>query len=87
MKNKIRTKDFYLAAALLALGSKLDEVDKTDSRHMEFTIISERKFESENIPVADLESYEKQWANKTLEINAYEFKEAIQRMKSVIHST
>ena len=97
MKNKITTTDVYFCAALLALGSKLEDVDKTDRRHMQFTVSRDfYKFESENLPsnttvaVAnnlDLEYYEKEWANGTLMINAIQFKDAIQRMKSVIHSS
>lgn len=93
MKNKIETTDLYLTAALMALGSKLDNVDKSDPRHMKFTIVQspEYNFQSENLPPAQastntLEYYEKEWANGTLLINAVQFKDAIQRMKSVIHS-
>jgi hypothetical protein len=88
MKNKIETTDIYLTAALLALGSKLESVDKSDPRHMKFVVIS-KEFESENLPKApngDLGLYENEWANGTLLINAVAFKDAIQRMKSVIHS-
>lgn len=95
MKNKIETTDVYLAAALLALGAKLDSTDKTDPRHMKFNIVpNEPTFQSENLPAhpagtympLDLEFYENQWANGVLVINAVQFKDAIQRMKSVIHS-
>lgn len=95
MKNKIETTDIYFCAALLALGSTLDNVDKTDPRHMKFTVARQGyEFQSENLPSAepvathqpDLELLEKQWANGVLLINAVQFKDAIQRMKSVIHS-
>lgn len=90
MKSIHVTTDIYLAAAMLSLGARLDGVDKSDPRHMEFTIIAkDTKFESNNLPTPepmDLESIEKQWVNGTLMINAVSFKDAIQRMKSVIHS-
>jgi hypothetical protein len=88
MKNKIETTDIYFTAALLALGFKLDSVDKSDIRHMKFFIVP-KEFESENLPKVSLdglEFYENEWANGTLVINAVAFKDAIQRMKSVIHS-
>jgi hypothetical protein len=98
MKNKIETTDIYLTAALLALGFKLDGVDKSDLRHMRFSMSMQEPvytFKSENIPPAtvsassipmDFEYYENEWANGTLMINAIHFKDSIQRMKSVIHS-
>ena len=93
MKNKIETTDIYFTAALLALGSRLEEVDKSDPRHMKFTVVGnpEYNFQSDNIPAAQsatntLDFYENQWANGALLINAVAFKDAIQRMKSVIHS-
>jgi hypothetical protein len=95
MKNKIETTDVYLTAALLTLGAKLEGTDKSDPRHMKFTIVpNEPSFQSENIPAypagakmpIDLEFYENQWANGVLVLNAVQFKDAIQRMKSVIHS-
>jgi hypothetical protein len=95
MKNKIETTDIYLTAALLALGAKLESTDKSDIRHMRFSVIpNQAEFISENLPSKpvgdymplDLEFYENQWVNGTLMINAIAFKDAIQRMKSAIHS-
>lgn len=94
MSTKITT-DIYFAAALLALGAKLDKTDKADPRHMEFHFSSPLKA----VPPAltgtpgtmvadalDLESLETEWVNKSMKINAFEFAEAIKRMKSVVHS-
>ena len=89
MKNKLITSDIYLAAALLSLGARLDDVDKSDTRHMKFTLVSTAPpFESSHLQKAclDLEDPENAWANGSLMVNATNFKDAIQRMKSVIHS-
>lgn len=34
----------------------------------------------------DLEKLENEWVNKTLTVNAFEFAEALKRMKSIVHS-
>lgn len=95
MKNIITTSDIYFTAALIALGAKLDSVDKSDPRHMQFTVVRQGyEFQSDNLPEGsavasmqiDLEEYEKQWVNGTLIINAVAYKNSIQQMKSVIHS-
>jgi len=82
------TSDVYLASACLALGYKLETVDRKDPRHMKFEF-SETGFQSENLPNALplLDSIETQWANRTLTVNAFDFSEAIKRMKSLIHSS
>jgi hypothetical protein len=96
--NTKKTTDIYLTSALLALGAKLENVDRNDPRHMVFEVsLKLPEFQSENLNTAvnvnnvvpfylDLDYYEKEWANATLVINAVAFKDAIQRMKSVIHS-
>ena len=101
MKTKLTTSDIYLASVLLALGAKIDSVDKSDPRHMKFTLVPNKpsvEFTSETLMNAvtaevasgklpiDLEYYEKEWTNGTLLINAVAFKNGIQQMKSVIHS-
>ncbi len=98
MSTKITT-DIYFAAALLALGAKLDRTDKTDPRHMEFHFSSPMRdappaltgtgtvnLPFVKVPTMDLEALETQWVNKSMSINAFEFAEAIKRMKSVVHS-
>lgn len=104
MKTKTTTQDIYFAAAMLSLGAKLDDTDKTDSRHMKFSLSIESPnytFKSENLPLpdtsgsvtvsgvfsVDFDYYEKEWANASLMVNATKFKDALQRMKSVVHST
>lgn len=96
MKNKTTTPDIYFASAMLALGAKMDSVDKSDPRHMQFTLIMPTyEFSSPILQGAtssaiavsmDFDYFEKEWANKTLLINAIDFKDAIQRMKSIIHT-
>lgn len=102
MKTKITTTDIYLASALVALGARIESSDKADPRHIKFTLIPNEPsvtFQNETLANAvttqvssgklpiDLEFYEKEWANGTLMINAVAFKNAIQQMKSVIHSS
>lgn len=93
----LKTTDIYLAAALMSLGAKLDNVDREDPRHMEFQMMLEPvKFESPvltnavNAPDPEkaltLLEYEKCWMNGELMVNAVKFAEAIKRMKSVVHS-
>lgn len=94
MSTKITT-DIYFAAALLALGAKLDKTDKTDPRHMEFHFSSPLKEVPPALtgtpgtvmaPSLNLDGLETEWVNKSMKINAFEFAEAIKRMKSVVHS-
>lgn len=43
----LQTTDIYLAAALMSLGAKLEDVNRDDPRHMEFKMeIEPPKFES-----------------------------------------
>ena len=84
------TKDIYLSALWMAMGAKFERVDRTDPRHQVFY------FSESDVPAPDgsrvlvgidLLDLEKQWVNKEIKVNAWEFKEAIQRMKSIIHSS
>ena len=81
------TKDIYLAACWLALGAKLERTDKADRRHMEFHF-SSHEFSSQILNGAslDLNKIETDWANGCVMVNAVQYKDALQRMKAVIHS-
>jgi hypothetical protein len=85
------TSDIYFAAALSALGAVLDDVDKSDSKHMKFTFTprtaeSFAAKETAAIATQDLDFIEKQWVNETLILNAVRYAEALKRLKSVVHS-
>lgn len=88
----LSTTDIYLAAALMSLGAKLDKVNREDPRHMEFQMqMTPPTFQSPVLAEAskveaNLETYEKQWQNGDLLVNAVKFAEAIKRMKSVVHT-
>jgi len=71
------TRDIYLASALLSLGYVLHSVNKKDSRHQEFSF---------EIASTTLHEIELQYANEKLVVNAAHFKNALQRMKSIIHT-
>lgn len=103
-KNTKNTTSIYMTAAFMALGAKLEDIDKTDPRHMIFSLsdgsidpTSETTTYSINdkgqtsvssaISVNNLEVWERAWANETLQVNAVRFMEAIQRLKSIIHSS
>jgi hypothetical protein len=77
MKENFTTSDVYLAAILLALGALYDGADKDDPRHMIF------RFSSEKLEFAEVE---RGWINKTLSVNAWDYAEAIKKMKSIIHA-
>jgi len=77
-EEKFSTKDIYLAAAIIAFGGEYIGADKSEPRHMEFQF---RIGDS-----VDLDDIHTQWVNQTLKINAVAFKNAIQQMKSVVHS-
>lgn len=89
------TTDIYLAAAFLSLGAKLDKTDKSDPRHMVFQFSSPLKSVPPALtgtpgtvmaPSLDLDALENQWVNRNLMVNAFEFAEALKRMKSLVHS-
>ena len=84
------TSDVYLASTYLALGYKLQEVDRKDPRHMKFIFVGKSDGNLGVIQEAttqeNLDNIETQWANRSLMVNAFDQAEAIKRMKSVIHS-
>lgn len=94
----MKTSDVYLSAALLALNFRLEKVDRKDPRHMVFefsdktrTPLQEVRLSTEDgkICLSDnfISDVETMWANRTLTVNAFDFAEAIKRMKSLIHSS
>jgi len=85
-----RTTDVYFGAILLALGWKLERVDRKDPRHMVFEFVGKSSnlgVVQEDTDQENLDTLETQWANRSLTVNAFDFAEAIKRMKSVIHSS
>lgn len=84
-----KTTDIYFASALSALGAKLENVDKSDTRHMIFEFsprTAQLASGALEVPAQDLDYLEREWANKTLLLNGVEYAEAIKRLKSVVHS-
>ena len=86
-----RTTDVYFGATLLALGYTLATVDRKDPRHMVFEFSGKLGgnlgIVQEDINQENLDTLETQWANRSLLVNAFDFAEAIKRMKSIIHSS
>ena len=86
------TKDIRLAAAYLLLGAKLVDVDRTDPRHQEFKFFTQdavnigEDLKIETKRIVDLDKIEKDWVNGELTGNLFEYAQAFQRMKSIIHS-
>lgn len=85
-----KTTDLYLASALSALGAILENVDKTDPRHMIFEFaprkVSTGELAKIDLPTQDLDAIERDWANQILVVNAVQYSEAIKRLKSIVHS-
>lgn len=84
------TKTLGLAAAWASLGANYESVDRTDPKHQEFTFsprnVLSGSLSGFEIPTQDLDVIETQWVNKTLQVNAVDYYDALQRMKSLIHS-
>lgn len=94
MKTKTITHDIYLAASLLTFGCSIESVDRSDPKHIKFTLSMDGpNFESPNLPDAHvvgdggIEKYKNMWLNGTLTVNAVAFKHAFQHMQSIIHSS
>lgn len=73
--DKVITKDLYLAACFICYGHSLEDVDKSDPRHMKFVFTGE-----------GLKSLETKWISRDLSVPAADFADAIRKMKSLIHS-
>ena len=84
----MKTSDVYLASACLALGYKLETVNRTDPHHMQFEFSSTIQTGAlGELSKLELDEVEVKWANRSLLVNAFDFAEAIKRMKSIIHSS
>lgn len=93
------TSDIYFAAALLSFGGEVVSTDRTDVSHIKFTVslkASSIKFSSENLPeppvdeeydASIMETCKKLWANGKLLVNAVDYKNALQRIRTLIHSS
>lgn len=73
-----QTKDIYLAAALLTLGYNLQEVSKKEPKHQVFVF---------EINPSIFKQIELELANEKLVVNLAKFKNSLQRMKSIVHSS
>ncbi len=79
---------------MLSLGASLDETDKTDFKHMKFVLsLNGYSFQTlatnvvnATVTAIDFDYYEREWANETLMVNGVKYKNALQRLKTVIHS-
>lgn len=77
------TTKLYLAAALISLGAGVLKIDKSNPRQMKFHL-------SNSSPIVEDEDewfYKRtlEWENKSLTVNAQEFVDAIQYLKSEVH--
>ena len=74
--NSYKTTNIYLAAAMLSLGAELEDIDYSDRRHQVF-ILGGRQ---------DFAAIERAWFASTLNGNLVRYKDALQKLKSKIHS-
>lgn len=93
------TSDLYFAASMMSYGVPLESIDRSDPRHMVFTFVASNRMSEPATPdnpspepyasevdVIDLDIMERDWVNGKLMVNATKNKEAMQRLKSIIHS-
>lgn len=79
-----------LAAAVMALGAEYSRTDKSEPRRMIFYFtLPEDKADLEkyfgNLKF-DFDAVEKAWTNRSLMVNATRYAEALQSLKSIVHS-
>lgn len=90
------TKDLYLFAAYLACGAEFINADRTDPKNIVFKVeMKTNNKDKENSFVAGLieaanrkhlDEIEAAWVNKTLDVNACAYADAIRRAKALVHS-
>ena len=78
----MKTSKLYLAAALISLGAKLDLVDRTNPRRMEFVLSFSAPFVDEQ---KWLNSTVESWDKRELSVNAQDYVDAIQKLKVEVH--
>lgn len=71
-----KTTNMYLAAAMLSLGASLDDIDHSDRKHQVF-ILGKRP---------DFDLIEKAYNEGRLSGNLCKYRDALQILKSKIHS-
>jgi hypothetical protein len=71
-----RTTNIYLAAALISLGAPLSDMDRQDKRHQVFILSGELDFDEK----------ETEWYENRLCGNLCKNRDALQQLKSKIHS-
>ena len=89
-KREWGTSVINLAAACMALGLEYNRADKTNPRSMIFyLVVPDDKADLERFfgnLTFDFESVERSWTNRSLMVNASRYADAMQRLKSVVHS-
>lgn len=78
----MRTTKLYLAAALISLGAGLQKIDKSDPRHMEFYLTFSGPFTAEKDWFDSRVAF---WDTRQLNVNAQDYVDAIQKLKSEVH--
>lgn len=71
------TKDIYFAATLLAYGYLLTSVDKKEPKHMIFVFEDAEK----------IRPIERAYLNKEVRVEVSAFREALIRLKGIVHSS